>query len=606
MKFINKPTDNISNDDEAIKDRKDIDQLVSYKKHFEPRWYLSRAFYEGVHFTFPKKDNTGGWIRKNIAGKFKVIREIPKAKKQLNGIRNLILKLKQKPVVYPDTDIIDTDDKENQEKEKEQALLQSRYVEHVLNEDMKLSKFKKKLIKNAQLYSCAFIQILNDGDKKEFKVYSPFEVSVYPTIGAMDDYPMFSKHISKRFEDLKGDGMYDQTALAQIEKNYKDGIYSNSVYLNSYMREKYGEPPKDTVVVDELYKIVKVEIDENGDMQGDKGEEFVPAKKVDRVQITAYIGTTKVRETITNLSRFPMSIFIWEDEPYETSLMEDLMPLNKAYDIFMSKLEHKVKKMDTGRYAMQAKENTKVITTNDGEFIRYKRFKPELMAEAGVPNAFTEAVNFIENDMKEIGIALTNASSLPTGVEAWRAIESVKELDYGSVGTQKDNLNECLTDLAEKLVEMIAYDQVETKNVIMKDEKGIEQNYKIIGQRGADITKLDTNNTKNLIVINPNRNIKIEIESGVTWTEQGKRGLTLDLVKEGILPKEMALETLKYGNIRDIVQKLIEEETYGKSIIDSNEFKLLPVELQQAIIKYLASGANTANTSNVNQTNNVK
>lgn len=579
-------------DEQAIQDRKDIDQLVSYKKNFEPRWYLARAFYEGVHFTYPKKDANGNWIRKNATGKYKVIREIPKAKKQLQSIRNLILKTKQKPVVYPDTNVISVDDKKAQEREEKQAELQAKFIEYLLSEkQMNLNKYKKKLVKYAELFSCGFIQIINEGDKKEFQVYSPFEISVFPTISHIDDYPMVAKHISRRFEELEGNDLYDQEAIARIKKSAKDGNYSRSVYADSYMREKYGSAPDDNVLIDELYRVVKVKVGEDDEVIDDEKKYDGKIREVERVRITAYIGTEKVRDEITNLSKIPISIFVWEDEAYETSLMEDLMPMNKAYDIFVSKLEHKAKKMDTGRYLIQKGEDMKVITTNDGEFLRYKRFKPEVMQEASVPNAFMEAINNIEDDMKEQGVALTSASALPTGVEAWRAIESVKEIDYNSIGTQQDNLNECLTDITQKLIEMVAYDMTASETVLIKGEDGKNEVYKVIGKRGAEITSIKED--PQTIVIDPNRNVKVEIESAVTWTEQGKRSLTLDLVKQGVLPKETALQALNYGNIRDVMQKLIEEETFGKSIIDTKEFKLLPVELQQAIAKYLAQGAGT-------------
>ncbi len=590
---IDQPTQNVTPDTQATTDRQSIDQLKSYKKHWEPRWYLSQAFYDGVHFTYPKKDATGNWQRRNEFGKNKVIREIPKAKKQLDSIRNMILKLKQRPVVYPDSNIIlaDNIDAVKQEMEKDAAELQARYVDHYMNTKMKLARHKKKLIRYGELYHVAFIQILNDNGKKEFAVYDPFEISIFPTISNVNEYPMLAKHVSHRFEDLVGNDLYDQDVIGKLRDTATaqgSGKYSGSLYKDSLMREKFGNAPKDNVLVDELYQIVKVKVDESGNHVSDEEQyqkdftvnnpaqpnedgtmaeaPMVPElKEEERLRVRAYIGTEKVRDQITNLSKIPIAMFVWGDEAYATSLMEDLMPLNKSYDIFMSKLEHKAKKMDTGRYTLQKGEDGKVMTTNDGEFIRYKRFKPDLMAEAGVPNAFMEAINMIESDMREQGVAMTSASGLPTGVEAWRAIESLKEADAESIGTQLDNLNECLTDVAEKLTEMLAYDMTEEENVQLKDANGQLQTYRVVGKRGADImTQGGGALNQNTIVIDPNRTTLVEIESDLTWTKEGQRYFVLDLVKEGILPKETALETLKFGNTKDVVAKLLQESTYGK------------------------------------------
>jgi hypothetical protein len=616
---IDQPTKNMTPDTQSVTDRQSIDQLKSYKKHWEPRWYLSQAFYEGVHFTYPKKDATGNWQRRNEFGKNKVIREIPKAKKQLDSIRNLILKLKQRPVVYPDSNIIlaDNVDPIKQEQEKDAAELQARYVDHYMNQVMKLARHKKKLIRYAELYHVAYIQILNDNGKKEFAVYDPFEISIFPTISNINEYPMLAKHVSHRFEDLVGNDLYDQEAIGKLQRTAAgngSGQYSGSIYKDSYMRERYGNAPKDNVLVDELYQIVKVNtadgqvVDNEEQFQADFAAQN-PAvqnedgtmgeaptapemKEEERLRVRAYIGTEKVRDEITNLSKIPISMFVWGDEAYSTSIMEDLMPLNKAYDIFMSKLEHKAKKLDTGRIVMQKSEDAKILTTNDGEFMRYKRFKPEMMDEAGVPNAFMEAVNMIESDMKELGVAMTSAAGLPTGVEAWRAIESLKEADASSIGTQLDNLNECLTDLTEKLTEMMAYDMTEEENVQMKDANGQMQTYRVVGKRGADImTQGGGAMNANTIVLDPSRTTLVEIESDLTWTKEGQRYFVLDLVKEGILPKETALETLKFGNTKDVVAKLIQEASYGKSMIDMPDFQVLPDELKKQILTILSNGA---------------
>ena len=599
---------------QSTTDRKNIDQLKGYKKFYEPKWYLAQAFYEGVHFANPRKDKNGQWDRITM-GKNKSIREVPKAKKQVNAVRNLIMKRRQRPVVYPDVNVIIADsqgDEAKRQAEEDKALEQSRYVDYYMNEVMKLGRHKKKLIKYAALYNVAYIQILNEDGKKSFAVYDPFEVSIYPNISNINEYPMLVKHVSHRFEDLIGNDLYDQAVITKLAAEGGDGKYSDSQYKNAMMRERYGKAPEDTVIIDELYEIVKAQVNPDGTLyveekieeetgvqvpaeqaqEGnvEEGDEAMPAPhEEERMRIRAYIGTDLVREEVTNLKTLPFSMFCWGDEAYATSFMEDLMPLNKAYDIFVSKLEHKAKKMDTGRYAIQAGENTKVLTTNDGEYVRYKRIAPKVMEEAGVPNAFMETINLLEDDMKEIGVALTGSGGLPAGVEAWRAIESIKEIDYGSIGLQQENLDECLTDVAEKLTEMLAYDQTTIENVAIKDEKGVNQPMKVIGKRGAEIIGKEGIGA-DVLVLDPSRKTKVEVESEMTWTEAGKRELTLDLVREGLMPKEMAIDVLKFGNSRDVMQRLVAEMTMGKSIIDAPDFKLLPPDLQQAIVKYLAQG----------------
>jgi len=580
-----------SSDEELRKDKKAIDQLKSYKKKFEPRWYLSNAFYEGVHFTFGTKDKDGNWNRVPTP-KGKTMREIPKAKKQIDSLRNMLLKVKQRPVTYPDMNVIGIDAQKDPEKaknEEQQAIRQGKYVEYFMNEKMKLERHLKKLVRYAELYNVGYIQIINDNGKKEFAVYDPFEISVYPTISNIDEYPVCVKHIGKRIDDLKGNEMYDQTIIAEIENTVKSGKYSDSQFKDSMMKERYGNAPDDLVMVDELYKIVKVAKTTPSETEGEPDVETGDEEY--KCKIKSYIGTRKVREELTKLSRIPMSMFCWGDEAYATSKMEDMMPLNKAYDVFISKLEQKAKKLDTGRIIIQKGEDAKVLTTNDGEFIRYKRVKPEVMEEASVPNAFMEAISLVEGDLKEQGVSVAAMSTLPAGVQAWRAIETLKESDYASIGIQMDNLNECLTDLTEKLIEMLAYDITEFETVQIPMAQGKTEAFKVIGKRGADaLTAGGEALPADVVVIDPNRLTKVEIESSLAWTEQGKKDMAIDLVGKQLIPVEIALDMLKVGNTQEIMEKLQAQSTMNKSMIDMPDFKLLPPELQQAVARYLADG----------------
>lgn len=574
----------IESDEARKKDKENIDQLKNYKKRFEPRWYLAEAFFEGVHFTYGQKDKDGNWI-KVPTPKGKTLREVPKAKKQILSIRNMLLKIKQRPVTYPDRNVIMLDGEKNQElitQEETQAIKQGRYVDYYMHEKMKLDRHKKKLIRYAELYNVGYIQIINDNGKKEFAVYDPFEISVYPTISNINDYPRVVKHISKRIEDLEGNDKYDQAEIAKLKAMAKGGKYSDSVYKDSLMKERYGVAPKDSVLIDEIYEIQKVkDKDEEGNEVGEERERCV---------IKSYVGDIKIREEVTKLSMIPISMFVWGDEAYQTSLMEDMMPLNKAYDLFISKLEQKAKKLDTGRIIMQKGEDAKVYTTNDGEFIRYKRVKPEVMEEASVPNAFMEMINMLDNDLREQGVTMASSGQLPSGIKAWRAIESLKESDYASIGTPQDNLNECLTDLTEKLIEMLAEDMVEIETAQVEAEKqGQSDAFKVVGKRGAEILGQDKLN--GVVVIDPNRTTKVEIESGISWTEEAKKDLAIELLGAKAISIQTALEMLKVGNSQEIIDQMVKEGTMGKTIIDMPEFKMLPRDLQQAIVTYLQQGA---------------
>ena len=215
------------------------------------------------------------------------------------------------------------------------------------------------------------------------------------------------------------------------------------------------------------------------------------------------------------------------------------------------------------------------------------------MEEAQVPNAFMEYINKLENDIKEQGVSVATMSNLPTGVKAWRAIETLKESDYASIGTQMDNLNECIVDIVEKLIEMEAADKTMAERVQIPMEKGESDSFQVIGKAGADIYNELTPAPmpEDTVVISDDMILKVEIETDLAYTEQAKKDNVMEMVQGGIIPIEVAVDLLNVGNTKEIMDKLKEQMTMGKSMIDMPDFAVLPRDLKQAIVTYLKTGA---------------
>jgi len=54
--------------------------------------------------------------------------------------------------------------------------------------------------------------------------------------------------------------------------------------------------------------------------------------------------------------------------------------------------------------------------------------------------------------------------------------------------------------------------------------------------------------------------VKVEIESGMAYTEEGKRENYMELAAKGFLPKEEVLKAFKFSNVGDIIDKLQAEK----------------------------------------------
>ena len=79
-------------------------------------------------------------------------------------MRTLILKTKQRPVTYPDRNVIMADAKNDptvMKQEEDNAIRQARYVEWLMHEVMKINRHLKKLVRYAEMYNVGFI--IGDG-----------------------------------------------------------------------------------------------------------------------------------------------------------------------------------------------------------------------------------------------------------------------------------------------------------------------------------------------------------------------------------------------------------------------------------------------------------
>lgn len=540
-----------------------IDNLKKSKQNLITKWMVSRAFYENNHFTLGELDKSGNVVK--ISGK-KPYREIPLATDQIDGMRNMLLANKPEPYIYPDdriSTIQEIDDQKFREAVDREISVWGKAIEYLLDEEIKLKLRLKTLIKHTLLYSTAYLQVFHDGDRYCMEAYDVFDISIYPTIKRIDDYPYLVKHVAKPLSAIKISGEYDEVDFKALEERLTENRYFSDEFKNNFYTSKFGYADPKTVVIDELYCVEK-----------------------DGLAIYSYIGGELIRAQApdeTKLSRIPFSMFLSGEEPYEFAPIEKFIPLNKTLDVLVTKLERRVKRLDGGRLAIQASEPIKTITTKDGEFVRYKKKAPVPLPEENYPSTLINLVGVLQQLFSSLGVNVAVSSAgIPKGIEAWRAIESLKQADYGKMENLTQNLGECLTEATEKLIELVAVTETTPRSIIIPKTR---EKVSIVGSAGSEMA------TEGTLVFDPQMRLKVVIESGLTHTPEAKRQLIMELVGSGLLPKELAIEMLKIGNTREIMEKLNQEMVAGQSIVDMPDFQMLPKKLQMAIVQYLQSGA---------------
>ncbi len=478
----------------------------------------------------------------------------------------MLLSNKPEPYIYPDTNVVSEEEATDEQlKAKIDADLKlwSDAIEYLLEDEIKLKNVLKTLIKYMLIYSTAYIQIYKENGKYRAEALDPFDISIYPTIKKIGDYPYLAKHIAKSLDSIKLSDKYKDIDFEDLKQKLEDNRYFNDERKNELYLSKFGYSGKNTVVIDELYALEK----EGLAIYSYIGDELIMAQSPDE----------------TKLKNIPIAMLLSGEEPYETAEIEKFIPLNKTLDVLITKLERRVHRLDGGRLAIQANEPIKTIKTEDGEFVRYNRKAPTILPEENYPSTLINLIGILRDLFSALGVnAAVSSANIPNGVEAWRAIESLKQADYGKMENMTQNLSECLTEATERLVELASVTEVTPRDIIIPKTK---ERINIVGSAGKATA------SEGSLVFSPEKRLKIVIESGLTHTPEAKRELIMKLVEAQLLPREMAIDMLKVGNTRDIMSKLNEDLVAGKSIVDAPDFQMLPKKLQIAIVQYLKEGA---------------
>jgi len=556
--------------DDVRKDHADvIRNLKKAKEPLETRWIVNRAFYDGNHFTFGQIDETGQV--KKVASK-KPYREIPLTTDQIDGQINMLISNKPSPYIYPDERIASEQelvDEEFRAKMEAETLAWGKAVEYLLEEEIKLRKVRRSLAFYGLLYSTAFMQVMKEKDRYKIEVYDPFEVSIYPTIKSIDEYPYLIKHIARPLKTVENSKLYSKEVTKGLKERLTENKYFENANKNNYFSSKLGYADPQTVVIDELY-----------------------AMEEDGLAIYSYIGDELIHAQSpeeTKLKSFPFEMFLTGDLPYGPAPIEKFMPLNRSIDILITKLENRVKRLDGGRLAIQASEPIKVISNSDGEFVRWKKHVPTPLPEENYPSTLINLIGILRETFSSLGVnAAVSSTGLPAGVEAWRAIESLKQADYGKMESLRQNMEECLTGITEKLIELISVEEVTPRTLILPET---QERIQIMGEAGVED---GGQGPEGVLVFNAQKRLKVVIESALTHTPEATRQFIMELVGQQLLPPEIAIDRLKLGNTKEIMEKLTLSQTAGQSMVDMPDFAALPKKLQMAIVQYLSEGADPA------------
>jgi len=565
------------------------------RSKYTRQWYINDNFFDGNHFVFFRKST--GTIDRVSPPKGTVYRSVPKASKQIESIQNLVLANEPRWMVYPAAD--------TEGKVTETGMKTSYRVVHYLGD-----KFDEQgmLLKTAEVVMYAFkapysaFEVAQDPEKfVEVRTWDAYDIIFDTTVNDIEEAPVVIKLVRRTPSDLKANENYQNTETLAV-----DNKLSLEPMKDLRLTEKHGslgvtDDDIGGVNVMECWSKNTLTDDKLAEIKAGYEYDWIKKKKAGDVimRLTTIAQGRLLRDEYIDRADYPFVIYKPKSGSFlQPAWIERFISQNKSLDMFISNIEAYTALMVKGKWLKNKLSNVTRINNEHGDFIEYDVAPPEQARIQSIPAYVFQHISNLEKWIEEQGVSTAAMGRVPRGVRAYRAIESLKQSDIANLGVAMKSLEEAIKKVGEKILAEVAR-SADTPTTIYRMEGDQPDYFQIIGEKAVKKDKKIQAKVKEgkIVAISDNIRMRVAIESGLAYTEEGKRATLMELFQMQIIPPEMLLEALKFSNVGEIIRKAeeakVRNETMGQSIIDMPEFKLLPVNLQKLITQFLSEASRT-------------
>jgi hypothetical protein len=219
--------------------------------------------------------------------------------------------------------------------------------------------------------------------------------------------------------------------------------------------------------------------------------------------------------------------------------------------------------MVTGIYAKRKGENYDVANIPGGQVIEYSQTPPLQMNMANLPTGVFELIGFFNQVIEEQGASTSALGSLPQGVKSGVAIESVKATEYANLEIASEQLKDFITKVSNKMLSIGDNYFMKPKQYAM-NKSGEQEYFDVMGSRGVEARKqLGVPLPEDVVTISGKSKVRVEIESGLGFTMEGKKQ-TMQQIVEFML-KLAELGMLSTDAVKVLVQRFMEIYQFGST-----------------------------------------
>ncbi len=576
------PNKNIGPDSIAIEVDKMISMVVNSRRIYERKWYEANFFDDGFHFRYVSR-TTGKIMDVNDASSMNMPqRAIPKASRQIRGIANLLLAPKYVPVVYPERveksgygqDAQAYQDAYNQAKFTAQQ--NGAWLEEEWRDQYMRPKLTSMLILAAK-HSVSYLKIWPNAEEESIQtdVKDAFDIYLMGNLKDIEESPFVIEATPVLISEIKANPLFPKE---QTDRINPDNKYASSEIKQAYMQARFGgsqtADEAATLLLKEAFIKTRISEDNLEDIMSKTKDPDILAGKPMGSTIMHHVfcaGGVYLLDEYLDLQEYPYVDYRYEPGlMYQRALIDMFIPANKSLDIIISRLEKWANTMVTGIWVKRKGENFEISNVPGGQVIEYTQQAPVQAPMANVPPAIFELIGFFNQTIEEQGASTSALGALPSGVKSGVAIESVKATEYANLEIASEQLKNTIERISKKML-YIADNYITKSKSTSTMKNGSAEYFDVIGKRSADTRNQLAQATgdtslqlpQGVVVINGKSKVRIEIESGLGFTMEGKKqtmqqiiGFMMQLAQQGVLTTDA---------IKVLVQKFLEVYQFGST-----------------------------------------
>jgi len=574
-----------------------VDELVklsaSQRTKFERRWFDNNFFDDGLHFRYVSR-KTGKIIDISDRALINVPeRAIPKASRQIRGIANLLLQLEPRPVPYPaNVSAVNYPNPEHFEAMKLLAKDTAQKTGYWLEEEWYNQHLDEKLILMILLaakHGVSYIEIWPDDKEEKIRteVFDAFDIYLAGGMTSIYNSPYLIKAGPEFISKIKSNENFDEK---QRDKIHPDNKYASSEIKEAYMRSRhgYGKGSDNSATLIQKEAFLKEYVPDRKDSaykeMAKRAEKYDALKDKEPGDIiirhSFVAGGVWLLDEYLDIDEYPFVDFRFEPGPiYQVPLIERFIPANKSLDVLVSRCEKFANTMISGTWLQRKGENFEITNIPGGQVLKYATIKPEQAKMASVPPFYFQLMELLEKIIEEQGASTSALGTLPTGVKSGVAIESVKATEYANLKIPTRQFKETVRRISEKMVQVASKHFIHPQTVRRMD-KGEPAYFDVIGEAGLEAREgIGSPVSPGVVPIRSDQMIRIEIESGLGFTMEGKKAsmqqiatFVRELAAEGFLGKKAVkvvldkfLETFQFGPTQEFMKELDKDDMGGLS-----------------------------------------